>query len=313
MQVTMNNETTSTGVSGTKFFGAIKSFVNKITKLFNRPQKPKFTYTTMLEAIEFIEWRTKYDQYRILNAVYTNTALQQYPELCIALGVHYPTLGYKNTRLNWSKFQVRTRELLLKDCENNTKINIEFTDNGFDRKLLKFFGDLSPRAKDLISRTKTADKTFAYKKMTSEDKKAYRILQRQLEKKLLVVALKYRGTDVDMLSLKHNLQAHDGLIQEDFENQISSVMTRVAEVPEVASVIDAPQGATEQFKVETTVKSVTKAEDIKKVVKDLNKMTIPKLKAFAKERGFKLSGRTTQISTIRAAIVRQLKEQISQQ
>ncbi len=314
MQVT-NIETVSVQSTGIKFFDGVKALATKITNAFQPKKQPKFTNATVHEAIQFVEWRTKYDQFRIINAVQTATALQQFPELSKALNIVQPTYTSKKWRedrtiVNDSlhKLRLRTRDLLL--ASQNTKtIHIEVTNNNFERKLVKFFGDLSQRAKDLISGAKVADKTFAHKKMTDEDQKAYRILNKKLEKKLFYSFMKYQGTDADMLSLSHNIKAHEGLIHDYFISQIPPEALEI-EVTPVTEVSVAKQ-STEVVPV--TIKSESKTEDIKKVTKDLNKMTIPKLKAFAKERGLKLSGRTTQISAIRAAIIRQLKENASQQ
>ena len=108
-------------------------------------------------------------------------------------------------------------------------------------------------------------------------------------------------------SARSQEQAVEEVQQERILNEMSSILDAVeAAMKEAQNEAKVTEQPTEVEPV--TIKSGTKPEDIKKVIKDLNKLTIPKLKAFAKERGFKLSGRTTQISAIRASIVRQLKE-----
>ena len=307
MQVTTNNEIVSVTVNNeTKFFDGLKGLVIKIAKRLKpvKKEKPKFANNTVAEAIQFIEYRTLFDRYRILNAVYTLNALKHSQELCTALGIVSRSYVSKRFGFDRSNLQLATRQHLIEDCREDNKIKIEITNADFDCRLVKFFGDLSPRAKDLISGTKVADKTFAYRKMTAEDKKAYRVLDATLAAKLNSELPRF-GDDPDRLALKYNLLAHDKTLLRDLLTQVPDAVLKHEEIDEpiVVELQEQP------IKVE---KDVIDGEYIKKTVKQLNKMTIPKLKAFAKTNGFKLSGRTTQISATRAAIIRQVKEHAAQ-
>ena len=310
MQLVMNQvDTYTTTTKGNNLFDVLKTVVKKITTAFAPAKKSKFSNASVVEAIEYIEWRTKYDQRRIIQYVNVLTALAQSPKLCSSLDIKEPTYTSKWLKDDRHNIQSRTRELLSRDYPKNNTASVRVVDdNRFDILLSKFTGhlELDPRTQALISGKGVANAA----------------VHRSLRKRLEDIST-YNGDNADILSLQYNMleaeklrstrsqeQAVEELQQEYILNEMSFILDAVeAAMKEVQNEAKVTPVAEQPTEVEpVTIKSETKPDSIKKVIKDLNKLTIPKLKAFAKERGFKLSGRTTQISAIRASIVRQLKE-----
>ena len=298
MQVTMNQiDTYTTTTKGNNLFDVLKTVVKKITTAFAPAKKSKFSNASVVEAIECIEWRTKYDQRRIIQHVNVLTALAQSPKLCSSLDIKEPT--YTSKWLDDQRnIQSRTRELLSRDYPKNNTASVRVVDdNRFDILLSKFTGhlELDPRTQALISGKGVANAA----------------VHRSLHKRLEDIST-YNGDNADMLSLQYNMLEAEKLRSTRSQEQAVEELQQEYILNEMSSILDAVEAAMKEAQTTEVepviVKSETKPDSIKRVIKDLNKLTIPKLKAFAKERGFKLSGRTTQISAIRASIVRQLKE-----
>lgn len=310
MQVTTINEidTYTATTKGNNLFDVFKAVVKKITTALTPAKKPKFSNASVVEAIEYIEWRTKYDQRRIVQHVNVLTALVQSPKLCSSLDIKEPT--YRSSWFNDDrlvgiyKLQSKTRELL--ESPKRHTVNPKPVDR-FEATLAKFTtGFYKPRTQALMSGKGVTNAAV------------HRSSRKRLED-----ILAYSGDDADMLSLQNNMNMLTperilASAQAQLVEEVQSCEERI--LNEMCFLIDTLATSIEEEQIiEVKVAPVTEPQvteqptevepvDIKKVIKDLNKLTIPKLKAFAKERGFKLSGRTTQISAIRASIVRQLKE-----
>ncbi|MEG3877657.1 hypothetical protein QT972_09780 [Microcoleus sp. herbarium7] len=265
----MNQDTYGTAAKGNNLFDVIKVVAKKIATVFT-PKKVKFSYANASEAIEYIEWRTKYDQQRIVNHVYILTALVQSQKLCSALGIKEPTYKSKFFGIN-----NRNNNRVYANYAGYT-VNMKPVDR-FDLLLRKFTGYENPRVQALMSgeevvAKKTVNKNLqiivAVKPLSYEDAilEAMRQLIDGIESRLVVEQIEVRP--------QLAIEAATSIVT------IDVIATEIEEVTPVAT----PQEVTGEQPTEVVQPVQAKLS---------KKMTIKQLKAYAKERGISVPGRKT--------------------
>ncbi len=295
----MNNATASIqSANGTKFFDGIKALMTKITSTFKpkEKEKPKFSNVTVTEAIEFVEWRTKYDQKRITNHVRVSTALVQFPELCTALGINTPPTymseRLKSDRLHGRyqfqdggyKFQSRTRELLLRDYPERHTVTIETTDNSFERRLVRWFGNLNPETKLILDGKKTKYQRWA--------RKNARIMDLYLD----------RISEMLSTTKSQSLNGYEQQLLKVLIEQSTIVRVPTAQIETVAPIA-------QEKAIEVVAGTLPTKEVAPTPVQSLSKrMTIKELKAYAKVRKIHVPGRITKHRDIYDHIKSQLAQ-----
>lgn len=314
MQLTMNQvETYATTAKTNSLFDVFKTVAKKIATALTPAKKVKWSNATVAEVIEYIEWRTRFDQQRIVNHVYILAALAQSQELCSALGIKEPTYKSKFFGIN-----NRSNNRVYADYAGHTA-SVEPVDR-FDLLLRKFTGYGNPRVQALMSGG-------------IADAAVYRSLDKRLED-----IVTYKGDDIEILSLQHNVLAQQrlsspraqivissnaGNVQtatlkpQSYEDVILSMMRQLIDgiesrlvveqlVLEAATpIVTIDVIATEIIKEEEEVTSVTTplevtdeqlievARPVQAKTRLSKKMTIKELKAYAKERNIQVPGRKT--------------------
>lgn len=290
MQVTTTNklDTYTTTVKGNNLFDVIKAVVKKITTALTPTKKPKFSNTSVVEAIELLEWRTKYDQRRIVQHVNVLTALVQSSKICTALGIKEPT--YRSSWFNDDrlvgiyKLQSKTRELL--ESPKRHTVNPKPVDR-FEATLAKFTtGFYKPRTQALMSGKGVANAT----------------IQRSLRKRL-EDTLAYDGDDTDTLSLQHNMLEAEKLRSARSQEQAVEEVQQERILNEMSSILDAVEAAMKEAQNEAKVTPVAEPEpqvteqptEVEQAVqtKLSKKMTIKELKLYAKAHKIHVPGRKT--------------------
>ena len=281
MQVTMNQiDTYTTTTKGNSVFDVFKTVAKKITTALTPARKSKFSNVSVVEAIEYIEWRTKYDQRRIIQHVNVLTALAQSPKLCSSLDIKEPTYTSKWLKDDQRNIQSRTRELLSRDYPKNNTASARVVDNNrFDVLLSKFTGylELDPRTQALMSGKGVANAAV------------HRSLRKRLED-----ILAYDGDNVDMLSLQSNMNMLTpeqilASAQAQLVEEVQSYEERI--LNEMRSLIDTLAASTEEEQIiEVKVTPVAEPQVQTKLSK---KMTIKELKLYAKAHKIHVPGRKT--------------------
>lgn len=306
----MNNATAPVqSVKGIKFFDGVKSLMTKITSAFKPKKKPEFSNATALEAIQFVEWRTKYDYQRIVQYVYTASLQKENPDLYAVLKMNLPVkdISWRTIetahRLNWPQLSNRTREILLDKFDwRNQRANVQIADSSFERRLLQFFGNLNPKTKTLLNggETKTQKelRTIASEKIffnniskTSQASYETRLLQ---EFALVLNAMQVAAIDEPA---------------EEVEQPALLALPAAKEVVVEVVAETLPVKETTEQPIETV--TLTEAEKLEKTIKGLKKLNLPDLKKFAKANNIQIKGRMTQITSIREKIIRELRKQVA--
>jgi len=283
MQLTMNNDQATVSAAKVNRFGNwISAVTKKVTSLFKKTKKetPKFTFSTVTEGISFIEWRTWYDQQRIVKTVETIAATKTYPELCKALGIHYQALP-----------KVATKVVL--------------TDNNFDRRMIKLFNfeGLNPQTQALLlggeTKAQKLPRTPEFEKMFLQN-----ISTRSQ------VVNNYEGWWLREFALELNA-IQVAIDVPEIEQPALLALPATEEVIEVSSVTES-QKITEQHinvePVETEIVTLSEAEKLEKTIKGLRKLSLSDLKTFAKANDIHIRGKMTQITSIREKIIRELRK-----
>lgn len=283
----MNNDQATVSAAKVNRFGDwIQSMTQKVTGLFKKPKKetPKFTYATVTDAIKFIEWRTQYDQMRIIDAVETISAIKAYPELCAALGVKYPG-------------------------SHKVNANIVITDSSFERRLIKFFGfeGLDPQTKLLLlggeTKAQKQPRTIEFAEM----------FQRNIRQECSSTANSYVTRLLQEFELVLNA-IQVAIDESEIEQPTLVALPAAEEVIEVVAEMLPIEEIEQPITVEQPVKTIEKKADKKpaskntifvkteKKTKKLAHCTIPEMKAFAKRKGFPVPGAITVKNDIQAYI-----------
>lgn len=264
MQLTMNNDQGTVSAAKVNRFGDwIQSMTQKVTGLFKKPKKetPKFTYATVTDAIKFIEWRTQYDQMRIIDAVETISAIKAYPELCAALGVKYPG-------------------------SHKVNANIVITDSSFERRLIKFFGfeGLDPQTKLLLlggeTKAQKQPRTIEFAEM----------FQRNIRQECSSTANSYATRLLQEFELVLNA-IQVAIDEPQIEKPALLALPAAEEVVDVVAET-LPVEVAPIAKLQTTEQPPVN-QVVAKTKSFSKKMTIKELKAYATEHGIHVPGRKT--------------------
>lgn len=297
MQLTMNDDQATVSAAKVNRFGDwIHNVTQKVTSLFKKPKKetPKFTYTTVTDAIKFIEWRTWYDQQRIVQYIYTVFFQKDNPELYKALNMSLPikyitqeTIA-DNRLFDWSSKSNRTREILIEtgDWKNSMNVNVKLTlaDSSFERRLLKYFGNLNPETQTILdggeTKAQKQPRTIEFEKMfqnnirkgsQATDSYKARLLQ-EFTLVLSAIQVEIDETEIEQQFTLVALPAAEETVEV------------VAETLPIEEATIAELQVTEQLPVDRVV---VKTKSFSK------KMTIKELKVYASEHGIHVPGRKT--------------------
>lgn len=292
MQLTMNNDQIPTVSVVNRFISWISAIAKRIASVFVKPEKEKakFTLSTVSDGIGYIEWRTWYDQQRILNTVSTVSAIKVYPELCVALGIQCPS-------------------------SHKVSANIVITDSSFDRRLIKFFGfeELNPRTQALLSgdetQTQKQFRTTEFEKMFQrnirKDSQATDSYETRLLKELVLV-LNVIQVAID----ESKTEQQPALLALPAAEEVVDVVAETLPVEEVEQPIEVEQPV-KTIKKKAEKKTAKKSKifvKTEKKTKELAHCTIPEMKAFAKRKGFPVPGAITVKSDIQAYITERFNE-----
>lgn len=255
----------------------------KISAVFATKKETLAVDKKLAEAIACIEWRTRYDQQRIVRYIYTASFQKENSELYTALDMSLPVKHF------WS----------------DEKINIEITDNSFERKLVRWFGELNPATKQLIDGKPTQNQRWVKKNVritelylnrfpmhgtaTSLSRYEQQMLNALIASATTVhistaPALLLPGTVTDSVQSKEKIEA-----------AAIEVVAETLHIEKVASVTEIQ--ATEHS---TLVECSVDRRSLSK------KMTIKELKAYAKTHKIHVPGRKTKHRDIYEHIKSQL-------
>ena len=297
MQSTMNSEVSafSSSNAAINLISWMRTTAKKITAVvftaFKKEKPVTETDKQLLEAIRCVEWRTWYDQQRIIRYIYTRNFELHEPELYTALQMNSPikNIDGKKIRtwrtLHWPRFSLETRELLLTRGDwHNFSVNITTTDNSFERKLFRWFGNKSPETRKLLDGGKTKTQRFARRNDRIMDLYLDRIPQMLRSDKSLTL-------NGDGRQLLNALVAPAAIVH-----------IPTAQIETVAPIA-------QEEAIEVVAETLPTEEVTPTPVQPLSKkMTIKELKAYAKVRRIHVPGRITKHRDIYDHIKSQLAQ-----
>ena len=276
MRLTMNSEV-SVSNKANNLFSWLTKAAKTISAVFTK--KEQFAIDKNLsEAIACIEWRTCYDQKRIVRYIYTASFQKDNPELYRALNMSLPIKHF------WSD-----------------EVNIEITDNSFERRLVRFFGDLNPATKQLIDGKLTKNQRWV--------KKNARITELYLNSSPMQGASTLNGYEQQMLNDLITTVATVCiptapvlLLPRTVTDLVQSEEIEAAAIEVVAETL--PLEKTVVLK-NTTPLTDTELAKLRQAVigkTSINKLTIEYLKLYAKARRIRIPGSVTKIRAMKEIV-----------
>jgi len=270
MQLTMNNDQVSVPAKTNRIFSWLSSAAQKVAALFTKKENPAID-KKVTEAIEFIEWRTWYDQQRITRYIYTESFrknhLGLYQVLEMVLPIKSPVCG-------------------------DSVVNIQITDNSFERRLVRYFGNLRPATKLLLDGKTTKAQRFA--------RKSRRLMELYIDKVSEMTANK---------SL--NLNGYERQIVNELISQITVHIPTTTQL-QFSKATDSvePEEVAIEVLLEAPVENTKPLTDTEPALpsviankKSVNELTIKELKAYAKVRGIRIPGSVTKIRKMKEIVV----------
>ncbi len=308
MQLTMNSNEASVSKVNC-LVSWLSNAAKKISAVFVTKKETPAVNKELTEAIRAIEWRTRYDQQRIVNHVRTLTALMQSQKLCTALGVKEPTYisqRFKNDRMNRFLLKSRTQELMLNEWGRDSygihTVNLTKTDNSFERKLVRWFGDLNPTTKLLLDGKSTRNQRWVKKNARITELYLNRLPMHNTSKSSLnryeqqmLNALIASATTVPIATAPA-LLLPGAVIDSVQSEEIEAVVETVAEVLPIEETVvlnTTPLTDAELAKLRQAMARKT----------SINKLLLPDLKLYAKAHRIHIPGSAKRIRAIKEIVI----------
>lgn len=202
--------------------------------------------------------------------------------------------------------------LPVKHFWSDEKVRIIKTDNSFERKLVRFFGELNPVTKQLLDGKKTKTQRWVQKNARVMDLipeilgKSKSLLLNGYEQQILsALTAPVAIVHVPVTVLALPLETVTPVKPEEKIIDVVAKTLPIEEITEQPIAVEQP--------IENETVTLTETEKLEKTIKGLKKLSLPDLKKFAIANNIDIRGKMTQITSIREKIVRELRKQAASQ